>query len=70
MPTGSWIDLGALLGAIFVMTSKAAEGRYGSLTAAVAIVVLCAALPFALLRARRLPAPKAEAQAHGAALHC
>jgi hypothetical protein len=61
MLIGSWVDLGVLLGVIFVKTSKPAGGDTGVLTVAAATVVLCAALPFALLPARVLPVPKAEA---------
>lgn len=54
---GSWIDVGVLLGVIFVMASKPGADDAGALVATAAIVVACVAVPFALLRAGEARAP-------------
>jgi hypothetical protein len=59
MLVGSWIDLGVLFAVMFVMTTKPTGGESGVLAVAAAIVVVCAAFPFALLRAQR-GEPRAE----------
>lgn len=65
MLVGSWIDLGVLLAVIFVMTTKPTGGDSGTVAVAGAIVVVCGALPFALLHARRGSAPGAADTAVG-----